>query len=207
MQQGDILDLLEAADWSDIIFRLTNHALWRTRRYKWISGRPELLPGGMTPEDLALTAVLKVWDGTRDWNPVKYPNLLTHLMWIVDSDIDHLYRSTEHRKTVRMPETEDKGEIEVPDSQAVEAGKILSPEDELIAKEERDFEEKLKEELNNSVKGDEDLEFLLLCLEDGTDRPAEIAQITGWAISKVYNLKRKLYRKAAKLGNAFSNKN
>ena len=50
------------------------------------------------------------------------------------------------------------------------------------------------------MKGDEDLELLLLCFEEGIDKPEKIAIETGWDINKVYNLKRKLLRKAAKIG-------
>ena len=120
-------------------------------------------------------------------------------MRIVDSDIDHLYRSAEHRKTIRMPETEDMGEIEITASQAYEAGKIATPEEELIAREERDFEVRLKSELYAIVEGDSDLEFLLLCFEEGIDKPTDIAAQLDWDVSKVYNLKRKLCRKAKEI--------
>ena len=50
------------------------------------------------------------------------------------------------------------------------------------------------------MKGDEDLELLLLCFEEGIDKPEKIAIEADWDINKVYNLKRKLLRKAAKVG-------
>ena len=46
------------------------------------------------------------------------------------------------------------------------------------------------------MKGDDDLELLLLCFEDGIDKSDAIAAETGWDIKTVYNLKRKLLRKA-----------
>jgi hypothetical protein len=78
-------------------------------------------------------------------------------------------------------------------------GKIPTPEEELVEREEKDLEEKLKGELYAMVKGDEDLETLLLCFEEGIDKPEIIAVQTGWDVSKIYNLKRKLLRKAAKI--------
>jgi len=202
MQKDDVLDLLEAADWKDIIFRLTYYAVWRARRFRWRSGTPEILPGGKTPEDLALAAIGKVWSGTRDWDPQRYPVLLKHLMWIVDSDIEHLHSSAEHNETERMPEVEDKASVEIPTSQAYEAAKILTPEEELVALEQRDLEERMKCELYAAVKGNDDLEFLLMWIEEGIDKPEEIAARTGWDVSKVYNLKRMLLRKATKVGKA-----
>ena len=65
MENDAVIDLLEAADWKDIIRRLTYYAVWRARRYRWTSGSPQILPGGMTPEDLALSAIEKVYDGNE----------------------------------------------------------------------------------------------------------------------------------------------
>jgi hypothetical protein len=51
-----------------------------------------------------------------------------------------------------------------------------------------------------AVKGDEDLELLLLCFEEGIDKSEAIASQTGWDVKNVYNLKRKLLRRAVKIG-------
>jgi len=207
MEKDRILELLEAADWKEIILRLTHHASWRARRYTWKSGNPRQLPGGKTPEDIACSAIEKVWSGTRDWDPDKYPKLLTHLMWVVDSDMEHLFSSSEHQKTQKMPTSRDEGEPEPsydeiapdPSLPTYDTGMVLTPEDDLVAREDREKGEKLKDELYGMVKGDEDLELLLLCFEEGIDKPELIAAQTGWDVTKVYNLKRKLLRKAAKL--------
>jgi hypothetical protein len=206
MGKDRILELLEAADWDDIILKLTRYAIWRARRYTWRSGDPSRLPEGKTPEDIAIDAIEKVWNGTRDWDPDKYPDLLVHLKWIVKSDTEHLFSSMEHQKTGRMPalkgdeETEPSyGEI-VRDPSSPTPETASTPEEELIAQEDRRLEEKLKNGLYAAVKGDEDLELLLLCFEEGIDKPEAIASQTGWDVKKVYNLKRKLLRKAGKIG-------
>ena len=189
MGKDRVLELLEAADWNDIILKLTHNAIWQAHKYTWKSGSPNQLPGGKTPEDIAIDAIEKVWNGTRDWNPDKYPDLLVHLKWIVKSDIEHLFSSMEHQKSGRMPAL--KGDEETEAS---------TPEEELIAHEDRRLEEKLKEELYAAVKGDEDLELLLLCFEEGIDKSEAIASQTGWDVKNVYNLKRKLLRRAVKIG-------
>ncbi len=202
MEKYRVLELLEAANWRDIIFRLTYYAAIQFRRYGWKSG----LPKGNSPDDISLSAIEKVWDGTRDWDPDKYPDLLTHLKWIVKSDIEHLFSSLEHKKTGRMPVLNKDNGTEVEFGETVHehphsiSGKALTPEEELIAEHNRKSEEALIAELHNTVKGDEDLELLLLCFEEGIDKPEKIAIETGWDINKVYNLKRKLLRKAAKIG-------
>ena len=208
MPEDKVLLLLEAADWKDIIKKLTHHANWRASLYTWKSGSSYLLPSGKTPEDVALEAVGKILSGTRYWDPDKYPDLLAHLKWIVKSDISHLFSSEEHQKSVRMPETKDSGKIK-PD--ILESGSLLNsdgktstPEEELIAHEDRDFEERIKRELYSSVEDNDDLGLLLLCFEEGIDKPAEIAEKMGWDVTKVYNLKRTLLRRVSKIMKEFS---
>jgi hypothetical protein len=195
MEKDRVLHLLENANWKDIILKLTNYALQRARVYSWKSGKSDQLLGGKTPEDIACEAIEKVLSGTRDWDPDKYPNLLTHLQWVVKSDMEHLASSMEHQATGRMsePGEGEEGYDTIPDPSS------LTPEEQLIAREKEDLEERLKGELYAMVKGDEDLEMLLLCFEEGMDKPEIIAAQTGWDVSKIYNLKRKLLRNAAKL--------
>ena len=47
------------------------------------------------------------------------------------------------------------------------------------------------------MKGDEDLEILLLCFDEGIDKSELIAEQMGCDVTKVYTLKRKLLRKAS----------
>jgi len=203
MPKDMIRELLESADWNHIILQLTHHASYRAGRYIR-KPRSTGLPGGKSPADVALGAIEKVWTGIRSWDPDKYPNLLTHLMWIVDSDLQHLFSSSEHQKTGRMPEHGSAEDLE--GERASDSERTLhstfdpeTPEDQLLAKEERDLEQKLKTGLYSLVKGDQDLELLLLCFEEGLDKPESIAKETGWEISKVYNLKKRLLRTAAKV--------
>lgn len=205
MGKDNILELLESADWNDIILRLSYHAVWRARRYKWRSGDFTRLPGGKAPEDFAIEAIEKVWNGQRNWNPEKYPILLHHLMWIVDSDLDHAFNSLEHRSTGRAFSSEDYDGSEPnhekadPNSTSSIHNPPLTPEENMIASQDREMEEEVKKQLYTAVEGDEDLELLLICIEEGFDNPDLIAAKTGWDIKKVYNLKRKLLRRGKKI--------
>jgi hypothetical protein len=202
MEKDRVLELLEAADWDDIILRLTYYAAFRFQRYGWKSD----LPKGISPDDIAIIAIEKVWDRTRDWDPDKYPDLLTHLKWIVKSDVEHLFSSLEHKTTDQIPViiNEDGTKVELGETACEHphsiSTKVLSPEEELIAKQKEKYGKALIAELHDAVKGDDNLELLLLCFEEGVDKPEAIAIETNWNISKVYNLKRKLLRKAAKIG-------
>jgi len=202
-----VLELLEAADWDNIIFQLTRYAVWHASWHKSRTGDPGQLPGGMTPQDIAKDAIKKVWSRTRSWNPEKYPDLLIHLQWIVDSDLNHLFNSKEHLTTNRINESEEEKEeskeltynnlMQSSSSSLNENIQYKTPEERLIIREENEREERVKKELYALVKGDEDLELLLSCFEDGIDKSELIAKEMGWDVTKVYNLKRKLSRKAA----------
>lgn len=202
MEKDRVLELLKAADWRSIILRLTHHAIWRFRRYSWKSGMPK----GNSPEDIAISAIEKVFDGTRNWDPDKYPDLLKHLIWIVNSDIDHLFSSLEHRRTGRMPVLKDNKDTEVDLSEMAHehphsiSEKVLTPEEELIAEQDRKLKNRLIDDIHTAVKGDDDLELLLLCFEEGIDKPQTIATEFEWEVEKVYNLKKKLLRRALKIG-------
>lgn len=202
MNRDKVLELLEAADWNDIIIKLTYYAIIRYERYGWRSN----LPKGNSPADVALSAIEKVWDGTREWDPDKYPDLLKHLKWIVKSDIEHLHSSLEHQTTGRMPMAikKDGTWVELGENACEHPHSIneraSTPEEELIVKQKQEHEENVLSELYDAVKGDDDLELLLLCFDDGIDKSDAIAAETGLDIKTVYNLKRKLLRKAAKIG-------
>ena len=208
MAEDKILALLEAADWKQIIKKLTHHAIWRASLYTWKSGSPYLLPGGKTPEDVALEAVGKIWSGTRDWDPDKYPDIFVHLKWIVKSDIGHLFSSEEHQKSAPMPDTKDseKNKPDILESASLlnSNGNTSTPEEELIAQEDRDFQDMIKRELYSSVEDNDDLGYLLLCFEEGIDKPGEIAEKMHWDVTKVYNLKRTLLRRIAILMTKFT---
>lgn len=206
MKEDKVLELLEAADWNRIIRELTFHAIWQARRYPWSSGSHNILPGGKTPGDIAVEAIEKIWSGKRDWDPERYPNLLLHLKWEVRRDIWRLFKSTLHQKTMRFPETSrgpeepgDLGEPPVSQTGYDQPSGTLDPESEMILREQQELEERVKNELYALVQGDEDLELLLLCFEDGLDKPEIIAAQMGWEVTKVYNLKKRLFRKAASL--------
>jgi hypothetical protein len=207
MLKDKILCLLEAADWKTIIFKLTRYAYWISRKYSWYSGKNDLLSAGKTHEDIACEAVEKIWKGTRDWDPDKYPDLLVHLKWIVKSDIEHLFSSSENQTTVGISEIRYKEDSQMncienlPESSFIVPGKTSSPDAELDVNERNAYNNKLLNELYKKVEGDEDLGLLLICFEEGIDKAAEIAKQTGWEISKVYNLKRKISRKAADIFN------
>jgi len=204
MKEDEVLHLLEIANWKSIAYKLTHYALWRAKQSSWKTGSYIQLPGGMTPEDIACGAIEKVMAGIRKWDPERYPNLLLHLKWIVDSDLEHLLFSSEHQKSSGTSQhlqdvKPDDGDEIIQDPLSPLHKTILNPEEDLVGRENQAFEDKMMKELYDLVSGDDDLETLLLCFDEGIDKAELIAAKTGWDISKVYTLKRKLLRKAEKI--------
>ena len=208
-KEDRILDILEGADWEGIYRKLTFFAIWRCRKYSWNSGDALILPGGKTPEDIAAEAIEKIWQGKRSWDSEKYPNLLTHLKWVVASDINHLFESTEQEITARLPEwAENEPEQVAADDPVgtVKSSSILDPEAALIQAEKKAFEEEVKKTLYGLVEGDDELEMLLLCFEEGIDKPELISKETGWSVTQANNAKKRLFRKARSIRSILQNR-
>ncbi len=205
MDKNKILQLLEEADWEDIGYRLIWFSIKLAKKYQWQSGNPSDLAGGKKPEDIAYDAIRKVLDGTRDWNPDKYPNLLIHLQYIVRSDMGHLFQSYTNQKSTRSSDIETK-ESDTPESQYITSVQ-KNPGDELISKEQKILEDTLKEKLYKEVNGDDELEMILLLIDDGIGKPEIIAREMGIEVSKVNTLKRKLIRKGKKIVNFLNSSN
>jgi len=207
----DVLKHLEEADWVKIITELARYAHWRAYRYKWRSGNPGQLPDGKTPKDIAFEAISKVITGDRAWDPDRYPDLLIHLKWIVKSDLNHLFTSMGHMSSGRLNESIEHDSPESPYDETILDPRLplcdhtQTPEEHLIAKENAEYEEMAKQKLFALVKGDEDLESLLLCFDEGIDKPELIAREMGWDIKTVYSLKRKLLRKASSISKIMQN--
>jgi DNA-directed RNA polymerase specialized sigma24 family protein len=201
-------DLLEKEDWDRIILRLTDHAVKKARWYGWRMGKSaETVIGGTSPEDVVLEAISKVFDGDRRWDPSENPDLFQYIKSVVDSLMNHLTKSFDCTNIRRMPQSEE-GEIleEMlkPADPESDTARHLSrpspnPEQILLRKEQEEAEQKAFDKLMESIKGDDDLETVILCVMDGMMKPAEIAEATGFEINHVYQLMRKLNRKAAKI--------
>lgn len=125
-----------------------------------------------------MEAIKKLNDGTHQWNRVKHPNVLDHLKNRVEGMIYNRMRSAVHK----VISGQDVAELEVEDP----------------GSDDPDQEERARqgmEALKKAANGDEKLQDVL----DGflADlKPREIAEIMGIERGEVYDLKRKLLRRA-----------
>jgi hypothetical protein len=180
LSDSERLERLRAQDWETIILRLTAYAVYKIQRLSWQTGKQDL-PGGRQPKDLAFDAIKLVWTGERACNPIKQSDLLKHLKSIVDSLVSHLIRSAEHMQRERV-EGEVDGVALVFDPVDEEASNAL---DEVVAAD-------IFERLWQRAKGDEDLELVLCCIEEGMSRPSDISDAVKMEVERVYKAKKKL---------------
>src|SRR4030042_734440 len=102
--------------------------------------------------------------------------------------MSHLTESFDCTNIRRIPQNEE-GEIleelmntADPESDTARhlPGPSPNPEQILLRKEQEEAEQKAFDKLLASIKGDDDLETVILCVMDGMMKPAEIAEATGF---------------------------
>jgi len=168
------LNLLQKADWDDILPRLCLF----TKKLIRLKGITRL-PGGQNAEDVCGEAINAVFDGKRAWNPERYPILLEHLKWIVRSLLSDKGLLGRKENDVMVP-----GDPEAfGDAVASESG-VPAPSEEAV-----DF----KVALMREVGGDKELQDLITAIEMDFEKPRDIAEMTGIKVERVYELRRKLY--------------
>jgi hypothetical protein len=211
MMNHEPLALLNKADWKRLQLKLLEYACFKTGRLKWRTGR-DTLPKGLSPEDLVIGAIQKTYEGAmgresgpgiRRWNPETAPDLLDFLKSVVDSDVNHLVSSEEHRLTNYHAQ-----------ATAEEASDAI---DRLVARNSADPEQALLEreragtgaddgyadffnELQAAFAGDPPVQLVLSSyreqsLKSDTIKPAAVARDTGMHIEEVRNAIKRLRRR------------
>lgn len=145
---------------------------------------------GHDATDVAKEAMSRVFDGRRKWDPKTYPNIFEYLRSVVNSLISHSINAPGHvLQGVPSPGAESDEpvtEVETPDT--------ITPIDHLIHKD-------LSEYLAKAAKGDEILEGIILCIECGVEKPADMAEELKVDIEEVYKARKRLRRIAEKYVN------
>lgn len=148
----------------------------RLRKYVgFMTSDRGLPPGYGNPDDLIHEAVGKLIDGSRSWDPSKYP-VGAHLRWILKSMLSSkgVYQRERNKPLGDIaPGVEPQPEIE--------KSSLLS------AEEAEERWNAVKEEIGNDKEALDYIEAVRL----GVEKPAEIAEITGIPIERVYELPRK----------------
>ncbi|OFV79813.1 MAG: hypothetical protein A2W26_11575 [Acidobacteria bacterium RBG_16_64_8] len=175
--------------WRSIILGLTNYAVIRARRLRWRTPAGTLAEG-KEAADLAMEAISQVWRGERVWSPDARPDLLQFLKGVVDSRLSHLVESADHvkRRVAAVAGAEEE------DALTGVADPAPTPEEALVEAEASRTQQELAARIRDAVRGEEDLELVLLGIEQGK-KPMEIAADLGLSNDEVYQLIRKIKRR------------
>lgn len=141
---------------------------------------------GKTIEDIVYESISDLIAGKRKFNPEK--NLCENLCLIAKSKSNCLFSSSDHKKCISVDlsdeehtHMEEKNQLFYESSPKIDNDLFL-------------------QKLNNEIANDEELEFMLMAIwDEGETKPSKIAEITGFDIKRVYELRRKLGDKARKV--------
>ncbi len=196
------LDKLGAADWDDALPKVYKYVQWKSFNYA-------LLGYDFDPESLVGEAIARAFgSGTsatdeptyRNWNQDTYPDLADFLISIIKSILSHLkeHHSTFKSESLNDDENEESDKTSKLDSEAQSASflngliKTKTPEVQLILKHQRTL---FRNFLNELSLSDEEIGMTLMAYEDGAEKAADVAEVTGFEIEKVYNINKRLRRK------------
>jgi hypothetical protein len=191
-------EILHGAEGQEIYFRLVRYAHMIAHIHGWQAG--VVLPGGASPRSVAHDVVVKVLDGTRNWDGKKEPVLLNALKGMVRSDIGHLYERIEGSLAEPINILLPGGEERTGDhfSSTKLHPEELNPEQHLLRQEETKLKLAALDMVLKEVEGKDDIESVFLALFE-TDSPSEIAAKVDLPIERVYSARRELDRIVARI--------
>ena len=177
----EVIEQLHKADWTRISASLLKFVVMQAGKGPY--------PGGHTPDDVVCMAIYAVCAGKRPWNPTTH-SLKSHLEWTVRSIISKkgLFGLKE---ALLMEFTDDDAALDVADQQESPA----------FCAGDRDCALAL---LADEITGDQQLQDLVEAIKMGCWKNAEIAELTGIDAARISELKRKLWRYAAKVSDVLT---
>ncbi|MBI1945010.1 MAG: hypothetical protein HYS27_04900 [Deltaproteobacteria bacterium] len=176
----------------------------RARRLWWFRGPGTAdLPKGNQVEDIVAETMADVLGQTRPWNPSVHPKLFDHLTSVVNSKLWNLHKSKDNRTTDGGADA---------DAVAVRADDLdLTPLTHLESKEEQALRDHVYGMFIDEISKNNDLVRIHdLIVDEGIEKPRELATRLGLDVGKVYRLKEKLTAITAKIHAVFvaeTNKN
>lgn len=192
---------LKHPDFNRVMLLAVEHADATIRKYIWRGLKPkasldnEVIVDGKTAKDFVNEALRRLCDATRTYHPSK--SLLENLNSITDSLIWSAKKSSDRSGIVDfLDEVSEGGTLTGPISTAV--APTLSADKELLRNEIATNQQKCFQLLRASFDGDKEMQDYLDALSEGYFSPADIAQLTGMPVAKVYELRRKVSNYAPK---------
>jgi DNA-directed RNA polymerase specialized sigma24 family protein len=182
----ETLRTLDSQNWDKIIDELTLHAIFKVKRSFWRSGIRDL-PKGEQIEDIVYNAIDMVYSGQRKWDRSRNQDVLQFLKGIVDSQVSHLLESAEHLNREYLNEGQEGKESPI----ELVVDPAQDPLSEVIANEMKDY-------LWDCAKGDEEMELVLCCIDEGISNRSEISDTLKMPLNTVDNTLKRIRRKLRK---------
>lgn len=175
---------LADVDWDGIYRSLLKYTKIKVYRLHWPLG-PEVLPSGYDAEALAQESILRLLNGERNWDVVKFPDLLDFLKAsVIDSLVSHLRDRVELKKTAPLNEA---GEL------------LLESEPISLPAENSEYTSLLANAIVDASSDDEELSTVVECLLEDIIKPREIAQKMGLTPREASRIKERLKAKCTRI--------
>jgi len=166
---------LDAQDWQSIMVKLYAHSIFRLN---WFGIKSEMRLQGKTFEDFATEAVTLVYEGKRNWDPQKYPDIIKYLKQVINSLISNLIKSDEAKRTLDADLTEEINDIMLFDDMF----------------EKKMINQDLIDQIEDTVLDDPDMWIVFTDLAKGMT-PIDIAEkYENMEIEKIRNIQKRLRR-------------
>lgn len=190
---SSIRDDLDKVDWDAVLPKVLKYAIWRAKKFAWLGDQAD-------PELLAQEAISRAYGvGTggayRNWDKEACPDIIDFLTGIIRSMTSHM---AEHEADFPQESLFNKdgslkdNKLFKSFDETVGVLQLKTPEVELI---EAENLQALMVELDDIENEDEDMGMVILCIKDEISKPRDIAHETGFDVSKVNNVLRRLRRR------------
>ncbi|OPY84740.1 MAG: hypothetical protein A4E71_02510 [Smithella sp. PtaU1.Bin162] len=190
---------LEQADWKIIFPKLIWFAKNQSDKFYWLGTR-HFQPQDLVQEAISLAFGCGENGKYRNWNKDYYPDLTSFLKGVIKSIVSHEIEHIMEFPHNAIEPTGDKTSDFIGES-APEAKNIYdalssnSPEDNFERNEIKKVLSVRVAKLKSLAAGDEEMELVMMCFDDGISTPREIAKATGYDVSRIYNIIKRIKRK------------
>lgn len=179
---------LEKADWKIFLPKLIRFANDQCYKFRWLGNR-HFQPLDLVQEAIALAYGLGKNGNYRNWNKDYYPDLVSFLKGVIKSIVNHEIEHLEKFPNDSLEQSEEKnpGSIGMSDDNPINNLEKCEINNEFSSR---------IQKLRSLADGDDEIGIVMLCFDDGISTPREIAAATGYDVNHIYNILKRLKRKA-----------
>jgi DNA-directed RNA polymerase specialized sigma24 family protein len=187
-------ETLDNAEWDKILPKVLKYATFRVNKYKFL-GIPSAEPEDFVHEAIMMAYGAGAKGSYRKWNRDRYPDLADFLISIISSITSH---ESEHYTKFRHKSfgSQEEGTLDPLEKEVSSVVSALSPEQLLIQGQRA---KEIIEGINKAAEGDEEMQMVLLCIDEGLTKPVQIAGEAGYDVTRVYNILKRIRRKLREL--------